>query len=128
MYTNTTFASDRPLQKINVAYSSISGNVSPLWVTQDKGFFRKYGLDVQAILIESGTTTAQALVAGDISFASVAGPAAIQSNLRGADVVIIAGVLNTLVFQLYTDKGITRPEQFKSKSVRVTRYRTASDR
>src|ERR1041384_3249755 len=68
-----SLAADRPLQKINVAYSSISGNVSPLWITQDKGFFRKYGLDVQAILIESGTTTAQALVAGDISFASVAG-------------------------------------------------------
>src|SRR5690348_8409919 len=118
---------DRPLQKINVAYSSISGNVSPLWVTQDKGFFRKYGLEVQAILIESGTTTAQALVAGDISFASVAGPAAIQSNLRGADVVMIAGIINTLVFQLYTERGITRPDQFKGKSVGVTRYGSATD-
>jgi ABC-type nitrate/sulfonate/bicarbonate transport system substrate-binding protein len=120
-------AADRPLQKINVAYSSISGNVSPLWITQDKGFFRKYGLDVQAILIESGTTTAQALVAGDISFASVAGPAAIQSNLRGADVVMIAGVINTLIFQLYTERGITRPDQFKGKAVGVTRFGSATD-
>jgi NitT/TauT family transport system substrate-binding protein len=120
-------AADRPMQKINVAYSSISGNVSPLWVTQDKGFFRKYGLEVQSILIESGTTTAQALVAGDISFASVAGPAAIQSNLRGADVVMIAGIINTLTFQLYTERGITRPDQFKGKSVGVTRYGSATD-
>jgi NitT/TauT family transport system substrate-binding protein len=120
-------AADRPLQKINVAYSSISGNVSPLWITQDKGFFRKYGLDVQAILIESGTTTAQALVAGDINFASVAGPAAIQSNLRGADVVMIAGVINTLIFQLYTERGVTRPDQFKGKAVGVTRFGSATD-
>lgn len=120
-------AADRPLQKINVAYSSISGNVSPLWVTQDKGFFRKYGLEVQAILIESGTTTAQALIAGDIAFASVAGPAAIQSNLRGADVVMIAGIINTLTFQLYTERGITRPDHFKGKSVGVTRYGSATD-
>lgn len=120
-------AADRPLQKINVAYSSISGNIAPLWVTQDKGFFRKYGLEVQAILIESGTTTAQALVAGDISFASVAGPAAIQSHLRGADIVIIAGIINTLTFQLYTEKSITRPDQFKGKSVGVTRYGSATD-
>jgi ABC-type nitrate/sulfonate/bicarbonate transport system substrate-binding protein/LysM repeat protein len=123
----TAPAADRPLQKINVAYSSISGNVSPLWVTQDRGFFRKYGLDVQAILIESGTTTAQALVAGDISFASIAGPPAIQSALRGADVVIIAGVINTLTFQLYTDKSITRPDQFKGKSLGVTRFGSATD-
>ncbi len=122
-----SLAAERPLQKINVAYSSISGNVSPLWITQDRGFFRKYGLDVQAILIESGTTTAQALVAGDISFASVAGPAAIQSNLRGADVVMIAGIINTLTFQLYTERGITRPDHFKGKSVGVTRYGSATD-
>jgi NitT/TauT family transport system substrate-binding protein len=120
-------AADRPLQKINVAYSSISGNIAPLWVTQDKGFFRKYGLDVQAILIESGTTTAQALVAGDISFASVAGPAAIQSNLRGADIVIVAGIINTLTFQLYTDRSISRPDQFKGKALGVTRYGSATD-
>src|SRR5438046_8453528 len=62
MYAQVPFAADRPLQKINVAYSSISGNVSPLWVTQDKGFFRKYGLDVQAILIEFGTPTEQVMV------------------------------------------------------------------
>jgi len=45
------------------------------------------------------------LVASDISFANVAGPAVIQSNLRGADTVIIAGVINTLTFQLYTEKA-----------------------
>ena len=120
-------AADRPLQKINIAFSSISGNMAPLWVTQDKGFFRKNGLDVQVILIESGTTTAQALVAGDISFATLAGPAVIQSNLRGADAVMIAGIVNTLTFQLFTEKGITRPDQFKGKSVGVTRYGSATD-
>jgi len=127
MSPSATVAAERPMQKINVAYSSISGNMAPLWVTQDKGFFRKYGMEVQSILIESGTTTAQALVAGDISFASVAGPAIIQSNLRGADVVMIAGLVNTLTFQLFTEKGITRPDQFKGKSVGVTRFGSATD-
>ena len=122
-----SLAAERPIQKINVAYASISANVSPLWVTQERGFFRKYGLDVQAVLIESGTTTMQALVAGDISFASVGGPPAIQSNLRGADVVIIAGVINSMIYQLYTEKGITRPDQLKGKSVGVTRYGSATD-
>jgi NitT/TauT family transport system substrate-binding protein len=120
-------AEQRPLQKINVAFSSISGNMAPLWVTLDKGFFRKYGLDVQMILIESGTTTAQALVAGDISFATLAGPAVIQSNLRGADTVMVAGIVNTLTFQLFTDKTINRPDQFKNKSVGVTRFGSATD-
>ncbi len=36
---STLLGADRPVQKINVAYSSISGNIAPLWVTQDKVFF-----------------------------------------------------------------------------------------
>ena len=32
-----------PLQRIMVAYSSISGNNAPLWVTQEKGFFKSMG-------------------------------------------------------------------------------------
>jgi NitT/TauT family transport system substrate-binding protein len=115
------------LQKINVAYSSISGNNAPLWVTQERGFFRKYGLDVQAILIESGTTTVQSLLSGEISFAHMAGAAVLQSNLRGADAVMIAGVVNTLIFQLYTDKGISRPDQLKGKAVGVTRFGSSTD-
>src|SRR5262245_28155722 len=111
-----------PIQRIMVAYSSISGNNAPLWVTQEKGFFKKYGLDVQAVLIESGSTSAQSLIAGDVTFAHMAGAAIMQSNLRGADAVMIAGVINTLTFQLYTDKSISRPDHFKGKTVGVTRF------
>ena len=115
------------LQRVNVAYSSISGNNATLWVTQEKGFFKKYGLDVQAVLIESGSTTVQSLLSGEISFAHMAGAAVMQSNLRGADAVMIAGVVNTLIFQLYTDKGITRPDQLKGKAVGVTRFGSSTD-
>jgi ABC-type nitrate/sulfonate/bicarbonate transport system substrate-binding protein/LysM repeat protein len=115
------------LQKVMVAYSSISGNNAPLWVTQEKGFFKKYGLDVQAVLIESGSTSAQSLIAGDVTFAHMAGAAIMQSNLRGADAVMIAGVVNTLTFQLYTDKSISRPDQLKGKAVGVTRFGSSTD-
>jgi NitT/TauT family transport system substrate-binding protein len=114
-------------QKVNVAYSSISGNNAPLWVTQEKGFFRKHGLEVQAVLIESGTTSVQSLISGEISFAHMAGAAVMQSNLRGADTVMIAGVVNTLIFQLYTDKGISRPDQLRGKAVGVTRFGSSTD-
>ena len=125
-----SIAAEKPspgLQKVNVAYSSISGNNAPLWVTQERGFFRKYGLDVQAILIESGTTAVQSLLSGEISFAHMAGAAVMQSNLRGADAVMIAGVVNTLIFQLYTDKGISRPDQLRGKAVGVTRFGSSTD-
>jgi NitT/TauT family transport system substrate-binding protein len=57
----------------------------------------------------------------------MAGAAIMQSNLRGADTVMIAGVVNTLTFQLYTDKSMSRPDHFKGKTVGVTRFGSSTD-
>lgn len=120
-------APERPLEKVTIAYSSVSGNMAPLWITHERGFFRKNGLDVQLVFIESGTTTVQSLISKDVYFAQMAGAAVIQSRLRGADVVMIAGVINTLNFKLYVDKNIKQPDQLKGKTVAVTRFGSSTD-
>jgi NitT/TauT family transport system substrate-binding protein len=120
-------AADRPLEKITIAYSSISASMAPLWITHDRGFFRKYGLDVQLVFIESGSTTVQSLISKDVAFAQMAGAGVVQSRLRGADVVMIAGVINTLTFKFYVDKDIKQPDQLKGKTVAVTRFGSSTD-
>ncbi|HYJ84817.1 MAG TPA: ABC transporter substrate-binding protein, partial [Pyrinomonadaceae bacterium] len=120
-------APERALEKVTIAYSSLSGNMAPLWITHERGFFRKNGLDVQLVFIESGTTTVQSLISKDVYFAQMAGAAVIQSRLRGADVVMIAGVINTLNFKLYVDKSIKQPDQLKGKIVAVTRFGSSTD-
>jgi NitT/TauT family transport system substrate-binding protein len=110
-------AAERPPEKVIIAYSSISGNMAPLWVTHDRGFFRKYGLDTQLVFIESGTTTVQSLISKDVIFAQMAGAGVVQSGLRGSDVVMIAGVINTLTFKFYVDKNIKQPDQLKGKTM-----------
>ena len=42
-----------------------------LWVTYERGFFRKYGLDVQIVFIESGSTTVQNLISKEVAFAQM---------------------------------------------------------
>ena len=116
------YAAERPLEKITIAYSSMSGNMAPLWITQERGFFRKYGLDVQLVFIASGSTTVQSLVSRDVAFAQMAGAAVIQSRLSGSDVVMIGGVINTLTFKFFVDKTIKQPDQLKGKTVAVTRF------
>ena len=121
------YAAERPLEKITIAYSSMSGNMAPLWITQERGFFRKYGLDVQLVFIASGSTTVQSLVAKDVAFAQMAGAAVIQSRLSGSDVVMIGGVINTLTFKFFVDKTIKQPDQLKGKTVAVTRFGSSTD-
>jgi NitT/TauT family transport system substrate-binding protein len=120
-------AAERPLTQIIIAYSSISGNMAPLWITYEKGLFRKYGLNVQIVLVEGGSRAAQSLAAGDVAFAQMAGAGVIQSNLRGADTVMIAGVLNTMNYQFIVDRSIQRPDQLKGKTLAVSRYGSSSD-
>jgi len=115
------------LEKLTIAYSSVSGNMAPLWITHERGFFRKNGLDVQIVFIESGSTAVQSLTNKDVAFAQMAGAGVLQSRLRGSDVVMIAGFLNTLDYQLMVEKSITRPEQLKGKTMAVSRFGSSSD-
>ncbi|HEY1268696.1 MAG TPA: ABC transporter substrate-binding protein [Candidatus Binatia bacterium] len=116
-----------PLEKIRIAYSSISGNQVPAWVAYEKGFFRKNGLDAELIFIEAGSRAVSALLNGDVAMAQMAGPSVIQSRLQGQDVVIVAGFLNTMDYQLMVHNSITRPDQLKGKAMAVSRIGSSSD-
>jgi NitT/TauT family transport system substrate-binding protein len=120
-------AVERPLEKITIAYSSISGNMAPLWIAYERGFFRKHGLDPQLVFIESGSTAVQSLISKEVAFAQMAGAGVIQSRIRGSDVLMIAGFLNTLDYQFMVEKSITRPEHLKGKAVAVSRFGSSSD-
>jgi NitT/TauT family transport system substrate-binding protein len=115
------------LEKVRIAYSSVSGNQAPAWVAYEKGFFKKNGLDVELVYIEAGSKAVGALLSGDVAFAQMAGSSVIQSRLQDKDVVIVAGFLNTMDYQLMVHDGITRPEQLKGKSMAVSRFGSSSD-
>jgi NitT/TauT family transport system substrate-binding protein len=57
----------------------------------------------------------------------MAGAGAVQSRLKGSDVVMIAGVINTLTFKFFVDKSIKQPDQLKGKTVAVTRFGSSTD-
>jgi NitT/TauT family transport system substrate-binding protein len=117
----------QPLKKVVIGYSAISPSQAPAWIAHQAGLFRKYGLDVQLLFIESGSRTVQTLISGDVIAAQVAGTSVIQSNLQNSGVVMIAGFLNTLDYKFIVARDITRPDQLKGKSVAVSRIGSSSD-
>ena len=129
LYPGVAHAGEKsqPLEKVRIAYSSLSGNQVPAWVAYEKDFFRKNGLDVELVFIEGGATAVKALLSGDVAFAQMAGPSVLQNSLQGLDVVIIAGFLNTMDYQLMVHNSITQPDQLKGKTVAVSRFGSSSD-
>lgn len=115
------------LRKMTVSFSAQAGAFAPMWITNDEGFFEKNGLDGNLVFIRSGPLNAAALVAGNVQAAAMAGPAVLNSNLAGTDLVMIAGIVNTFAFQLVTVKGITSAAQLKGKRVAINRFGAAPD-
>ncbi len=118
---------DQPLLKIRVAYSAISGSSLPAWVAYEKGFFSKYGLDVQLLYVDGGSKVVQTLISGDVAAAQVGGPSVIQNDLQGAGIKIIAGFLNALTYKLMVAKDITNPEELRGKTLAVSGFGSSSD-
>ena len=113
--------------KIRVGLSSVSALHGALWVAEQRGIFRKHGLDAEIIVVGgAGTTGVSALLAGDIQYVSAAGDAIVNSNLRGGDTVMIASVINKGLQRIIVKPDIKTQADLKGKRVGVTRVGAVS--
>lgn len=107
--------------KVRLNWSAIAAGQSGIWIAQEEGLFRKHGLDVELLHIPSSSRIIQTMLAGEISISYVDGRNAIQSNLTGSDVVMIAGVTNRFSFSLMARPEFKRVSDLKGKRIGVTR-------
>ncbi|MBI2953605.1 MAG: ABC transporter substrate-binding protein [Chloroflexi bacterium] len=115
------------LTKLTVPYTAIGGGMTTLWVAKEKGLFEKYGLDVELSYIASSTTLVQAMTSGEIVLANTGANSVVSADLAGADVALIAGIVNVVVMSLYGQPSIQKIEDFKGKSIGVTRFGSNTD-
>ena len=120
---STVIAADR----IRIAYSSISGAYTGIWVAHDAGFFAKEGLEDQIILIPSATQLAQVTVAGDVDLSSLGGGPMIAAALSGADLKVFGNNVNKMIFSLNTKPEIKSIEELRGKRIAVSRFGSSSD-
>ncbi len=114
-------------EKIRIFYSAITGEQSAFYIVKESGMLQKYGLDPEMIYLDSGTIAVQAMLSGEIQLGLLGSTAAISSSLRGSDVKIIAGMINSLTYILVSDPKITRPEQLKGGKIAIARFGSLSD-
>ncbi|MEX0802317.1 MAG: ABC transporter substrate-binding protein [Candidatus Binatia bacterium] len=112
---------------LRVAYSAISGAMSPLWVAQEGGYFKREGLDVELLYIGGGSLLIQSMLSGDVPFAYGPSVPVINASLRGADLVLIGNTGNSLVFSIMSRPEIKQPASLKGKKVGVTRLGGSTD-
>jgi len=113
-------------KRLLVAYSGLITMNASLWVAEDLGLFRKHGLDATAVYTGSGSVTSQTLVAGETKLAANSvGPVAGAAG-GGADIVIVAGLVQMLPYQLWVRPQIRTPGDMKGKSAAISTFGSGS--
>ena len=112
--------------KLLLGYSSLSSNQTPSWVTKEEGFYKRFGIDADLILIEGSTRGAQALISGDLPIIGMAGQAIISARARGADLVAVAGMVNKMNYIVVGSPSVKSPEDLKGKRIGISQIGTAS--
>ena len=115
------------LEKLTLGWSAIAGSQAPFWITKEAGLFEKNGLDVIMIYLDGGSRATQAMMSGDLPIAQVGGNAPVVAKLRGADITLIAGLLNILAYSMVVSPEIKKPEDLKGKKLTVSRFGSNSD-
>jgi NitT/TauT family transport system substrate-binding protein len=113
--------------KIRMGLSSVSALHSAMWVAEQKGLFRKHGIDTEIIVTgQGGAAGISALLANDIQLVASAGDALVAAALQGADTVMIAGVVNKGLQRIIVRPDIKTPAELRGKRVGVTRIGAVS--
>ncbi|HEX9453513.1 MAG TPA: ABC transporter substrate-binding protein [Candidatus Binatia bacterium] len=120
---STTFAADR----IRVGLSSFTPINAALWIAEDKGLFKKYGIESEVVLIGGASAGGvSSLIAGDVQFLGGGGGGVISAALGGADVLMIGSIVNKGVQRVVARSELKRPEDLRGKKIGITRLGAAS--
>jgi ABC-type nitrate/sulfonate/bicarbonate transport system substrate-binding protein len=109
------------------SYGGTAGYQLPLWVNKELGLSKKYGVDLEIILIQAGSPNIQALLGGSLQLTQTAASSAVIGAARGAPVVIVATLENKLPLQLIARPEIKEPHQLRGKTIGINRFGGSND-
>jgi NitT/TauT family transport system substrate-binding protein len=113
-------------RKIKMTIPVVALSMTPVYLSQAKGFFAEEGLDVEVIPTAGGGPDIRALIAGEVDFSFTTGDNVILAHQEGKPLVMVMSGLNKLFINwaMHKDaakaKGITEtsPLQEKLKSLK----------
>lgn len=114
-------------ERIKIAYSSADASNTVWFTALDAGLYKKHGLDVELVFIQSSTMSVSTVVSGDIQVANTSGGAVASAVVGGAHLIMTACYINTLPYELVVQENVKTAEDLRGKSVGISRVGSASD-
>jgi NitT/TauT family transport system substrate-binding protein len=114
-------------EQIKLDYSSVDASNAVWYTAQEVGLYKKNGLDSELIFIPSTTTAVSSIIAGDIPIGNASGGGVASAVVGGANLVMVACMLNTLPYELVVQESIKTAEDLRGKNIGISRIGSASD-
>lgn len=109
-----------PAQSLKVGMTSKTLFYLPFYAAQKKGFYAAENLKVELVLIGRSDVQLQALIAGEINFATLNSDGVILVNERGGNLKVIAGVDNAAPYVLVGGKAYRKIADLKGARLGVS--------
>ena len=113
-------------EKLRAAFPSLATALSPSWIASEKGFWRKYGLDVELIYLDGGTRSVSALIGGSVQLVFGSDALVTIGNLQGAHLTRLGVTTNTLGYAIVTPAAIKTIGDLRGKTLGITLGRDAA--
>ena len=108
------------LVTVDVGQTFVNAVPTGFWVAKERGFFRKYGLDVRLVLFRGDTQGTQALIAGGIPL-MMGGPAgSIAAAASGVDMVELMTLSPAMPYLFVSRSNIKVPQDLRGKRIGVS--------
>ena len=115
------------LEKLRLAYPTVSITLAPLWIAKDKGFFEQDGLDAELTYIRGGTTIVQAVIGGNVHIGYAGVPPILSAIARGAPAVVVAVPNNKMDYLIVSRRPIAQPSELNGKKFAISSFGSSSE-
>jgi ABC-type nitrate/sulfonate/bicarbonate transport system substrate-binding protein len=105
--------------EVVIGYANISARVSPLWIAQEKGFFAKYGVNVQQVYMPGSPVMIASMASGQVHLANSGGTAALGAAAGGLDLRVIGTFTSRIPFDLVVRPNVKNPKDLRGKRIGV---------
>jgi ABC-type nitrate/sulfonate/bicarbonate transport system substrate-binding protein len=113
------FAGSVCAEPVRAAYPSANVQFLPAFVSLEKGFYKREGLDAELISVRNAVTAVQALIGNQIHFIFSVGPQ-MPSIWEGSDIILLAQQVGRPTFSMVVTPDIHKATDLKGKKIGVS--------
>jgi NitT/TauT family transport system substrate-binding protein len=112
------FAAAAP-SRLVIGYASTTPRLMPLWMARDQGFFAKYGIESEPVLLRSGATLVTGMASGDIQIGRTAGAAVLSAVAAGHEIKMLATFSSRNSYDVVVRPNIKKAEDLRGKKLAI---------